>query len=222
MLSKRTLSQRSDILHDLHEHSCLVDNREIFLHSYISNSEEEPGIDYRMVINVQKNLRFLESLNQEPIFIHLFSEGGDISYTLAIYDSIRQCNSHVVILGYGCIASGGTVILQAADTRLLMPNASFMIHYGDAELAVGTIAAMSYMERFKKDLELMLDIYSTKCSEAPFFANQPLVEVKKFFERKIKENTDFYMSSSEALTYGFIDGIVGDKSYPSINNLLKS
>lgn len=219
---KRTLSQRSEILNDVHEHGCLIDSREIFLHSYVSSTDDDPGIDYRMVVNVQENLRFLETISYDPILIHLFSEGGHINYTLAIYDSIRQCNSHVVILGYGCIASGGTVILQAADTRLLMPHACFMIHYGDAEVSINTTAAISFIERLKLDLDLMLNIYVQKCKDCAFFSNQTSAEVKKFFERKMKESSDFYMSSSEALTYGFIDNIVGDDSYSSIDKLLKT
>lgn len=218
---KRTLSQRSEILNDIHEHSCLIDTREIFLHSYISNVEEEPGIDYRMSIHLQKNLRFLETINHDPILIHLYSEGGHINYSFAIYDSIRQCNSHVVILGYGCIASGGTIILQAADTRLLMPRACFMIHYGYADSgSLNSTAAISYMNRLKIDLDMMLDIYVQKCKDCTYFSNQTPIKVRRFLERKIKGSSDFYMSSAETLKYGFIDGIVGQEPYNTLNNLL--
>jgi len=222
MLPKRTISQHSEILNDLHENSCLIDTREIFLHSYISSSDEEPGIDYRMAVNVQKNLRFLESLNCEPILIHLYSEGGDINWANAIYDSIIHCKSHITILGYGAISSAGSFILQSADFRILMPNSWFMIHYGESGTLDHHLGFLTEAEWIKKHMGKWMDIYVSKCKQGIKFNGKTEKYIKQFLNRKICDKMHFYMCPSEAKDYGFIDGILGEKKCIAIENLLKN
>lgn len=65
-----------------------------------------------------------------PITIKLNTQGGDYYHGLAIYDAIRACNNEVTIIGFGYVMSMGSYILQAADHRVLAPNASLMVHYG--------------------------------------------------------------------------------------------
>jgi len=64
------------------------------------------------------------------ITILLNTPGGDWYNGMAIYDTIKNCKSHITIVGIGHVMSMGTVIMQAADERIISPNCRLMIHYG--------------------------------------------------------------------------------------------
>jgi ATP-dependent protease ClpP protease subunit len=56
--------------------------------------------------------------------------GGDWYHGMAIYDAIKYSSCECTIKVYGHAMSMGSIILQAADHRIMMPNSRFMIHYG--------------------------------------------------------------------------------------------
>jgi len=43
-------------LNNIHEYGLDIDNREIYLHSFIDSGSEEGGVDYRVAINFEKNI----------------------------------------------------------------------------------------------------------------------------------------------------------------------
>ena len=48
---------RISIAH-IHDYGINLNTREVYLHSHISDSEdEEPGVDYRMSVRFEKNMR---------------------------------------------------------------------------------------------------------------------------------------------------------------------
>ena len=53
---------------------------------------------------------------------------------MALYDMISAMHCEVTICGWGIVASAGTLILQAADHRLLGPKCTVMIHDGTYEV----------------------------------------------------------------------------------------
>ena len=61
-----TKPQSSDFAGDVHNYSLDFNNREIYLHGYIANCDEDPGVDYRMASSFIKNIRMMnvdENLN---------------------------------------------------------------------------------------------------------------------------------------------------------------
>ena len=46
---------------------------------------------------------------------------------MAIFDAIKICRSHVTILVYGQAESMSSIILQAADKRIMMPNSTLYV-----------------------------------------------------------------------------------------------
>ena len=58
------------------------------------------------------------------------SPGGSWPDGVAVYDSIIASTSPVTIIAYGYASSMTSVILQAADKRVLMPHTEFMVHFG--------------------------------------------------------------------------------------------
>jgi hypothetical protein len=76
-------------------------------------------------------MHVLESKNTtQEITIIMNNPGGDPYHGMAIYDVIRMSACPCTIKVYGYAMSMGSIILQAADYRIMMPNSKFMMHYG--------------------------------------------------------------------------------------------
>jgi len=111
--NKMTLSV--DTISDVQTYGLDVKNRERYLHGYIGNTDEDPGVEYRMAAQFYKNIRLLDSISNLPIIIHMFSEGGEWDAGMAIYDAIALSKSYITIIAYGQASSMSSIILQAAN-----------------------------------------------------------------------------------------------------------
>ena len=217
-----TNSQSSDFAGDLHNYSIDFKNRELYLHGYIANCEEDPGVDYRMSSSFIKNIRFLDAISTDPIIIHMNSVGGNWGDGMSIYDAIRVCRSHITIIPYGQAASMSSVILQAADTRIMMPNSYFMSHFGNSSNCGNYLDTQRWSKFEEKILDTMLDIYTESCIKGKYFSESlkevTEAKVKSFLKRKLK-NGDWYLSSNEAVYYGFADAVLSTRKHKTINSL---
>jgi ATP-dependent protease ClpP protease subunit len=197
-----------DLLHDLHNYSVNIATREIFLHnSFMSDDNKNPGVEYKMASTFVKNIKLLENRSQDPIIIHMQSIGGEWADGMAIYDSIILCKSYVTIISYGQAESMSSIILQAADSRLLTPHSYFMAHYGSSSLSCDYLNAINWMDFEKKLASKMLDIYAKRCVDGEFFDGKDESQVKKYLSTKLKSG-DWFMDPVEAVYYGFADGVV--------------
>ena len=212
----------NNVIDDIHSQNIDVKNREIFLHGQHGSFDDDPGVEYRMATTFIKNIRHLDQIKNEPIIIHMHSLGGNWGDGMAVYDAIKISRSHVTILVYGQAESMSSIILQAADKRIMMPNAHFMCHYGSSANAGNYLDTQNWAKFEKKILEDMLDIYAASCTKGKFFKEhykQPTEEkVKGFIKRKLKSG-DWYLSSHESVYYGFADDVITHRSYGSITSL---
>ena len=212
----------NNVIDDIHSQNIDVKNREIFLHGQHGSFDDDPGVEYRMATTFIKNIRHLDQIKNEPIIIHMHSLGGNWGDGMAIYDAIKISRSHVTILVYGQAESMSSIILQAADKRIMMPNAHFMCHYGSSANAGSYLDTQNWAKFEKKILEDMLDIYAANCTKGKFFKEhykQPTEEkVKGFIKRKLKSG-DWYLTSHEAVYHGFADNVITHRSYGSISSL---
>lgn len=222
---RRTISQKSGLVHDVHEYSINWDTRELYLHAYLGRDESEE-VDERMAQQLIKNLTFLSYLNtnRDPIVIHMMTCGGDWNYGMAIYDAIEACRCPVSILAYGHARSMSSIILQSADYRVLMPNVEFLIHFGTYGNEGNWTSMESEHEQYQKAQSLMLDIYTEKAKNGQFFINKKwsFKRIKKYFDDTMKTKQEWYMTPREAIEYGLADAILGDEGYENIGALLKA
>ncbi len=107
-----------------------IDNRTIYIGSTHKEDGEESGVDNFMAESVIKGMHVLERKNTDQITLLMNNPGGDWFHGMAIYDAIKTSNCYCVIKVYGHAMSMGSVILQAADHRIMTPNSKLMIHYG--------------------------------------------------------------------------------------------
>ena len=221
---RRNISEKSELLNDLHDCNINPDTREIWLHSWVGGDKEEAGIDYRVATSFEKNFRFLtgphNSKKDEPILIHMHVEGGVWEDGFAIYDTIQTCeHAAVTILAYGYAMSMSSIILQAADYRVMMPHSCFMMHYGHTSLDDNFISALSGAELEKKFVSIMLGIYAKRCKESKKLGKKSIKAIHTFLDKKIKEKQEWYLNARETVEYGLADAVLGDKGYENITAL---
>lgn len=208
-------------LYYIHTFGIDVKNREIFLHSCIECAEEEAGIDHRVAVNLEKNLRYLNLLSTNPILIHMHLPGGVWNDCLGIYDAIKFSKAKTILLAYGSVESASSIILQAPDVRILMPNTTVLIHYGSISVDNDHKAAVSSIEWSEKESQKMIDIFTDKCmnSQIAKEKNWKRLMARKHIIAQLANRCDWIITADEALYYGFADGVLGSKRFPSIESL---
>jgi ATP-dependent protease ClpP protease subunit len=219
-LNKKTRGQKNDILEEIHQHNILVETREIFLHGEPGSENEDSGVDYRVGMKFLKNMRFLEQSSDQPIIIHQHGIGGDFDVGMSIYDIIHNSPCYIIMIAYGTACSISTLILQAADIRVAMPNCSFLIHGGQTGIyGLTHKESQSWAEIEQKQYETMLNLYTKAIIGGEFFVNNGMDEKKvyKFISTKLDRKSDWWLLSNGALEMGFIDGVLGSPDWESID-----
>jgi len=166
--------------------------------------EDERGswlVDDWSAQNLIKGLHVLEAENQEPIIINWFSFGGDWDAGMAIRDYMLTCSSHITMKCFGRVRSMGTIILQAADERLISPDCLFLIHYGKAGSEMEhSHDFLAFAEHWKTINIRMEEIYLERIRE-----NKPRFSAAKLREMML---FDLYLKPQEAVELGLADGLI--------------
>ena len=134
-------------------------NRTIYLGSIPNSENIESGVDAFMAESLIKSMYLLETQNHEPITILMNNPGGDFFHGLAIYDCIKGAKSHCTIKTYGYAMSMGSMILQAADHRIMTPNSKFMIHYGYDSQEDNVRTVVKWIDESKRLAYFMENVY---------------------------------------------------------------
>lgn len=176
-------------------------SRTLYLGSFESDPElGESGVDSAMADRLIKGVHLLDQSPYAPITVKMNNPGGDCYHGLAIYDALTLCQSEITIQVYGMAMSMGLIVLQSADYRLLAPNATLMWHPG-SDGYVGH--AIDFQRRAEEDKRLgtvMDAILLPKIREKrPTFTQADLTQKFAF---------DFFMSASDAVTWGLADSIL--------------
>lgn len=132
----------------------------------------------------------------EEILVRINSAGGFVTEGMAIYAALRRHKGNTVAIVEGIAASMASVILQAANKRLVCKGSYVMIHnpwagvQGDAE---ELRKQAELLDKMKGDL---LDIYEARSGG-------------KCDRKKLEELMDqeTYMTAEEAVEYGLADAV---------------
>lgn len=217
-----TIYKQEKLTH-IHDYNIDVDNRELYLHSYIDADENDAGVDHRSSINLIKNIRYLNTISDEPILIHMNIPGGSWEDCLGIYDTIKFSKAKIGIVAYSKVQSASSIIFQAADLRILMPNVNMLIHYGSISIDDEHKAAISSLQWSEKESLKMIDIFVEKWLLSPMAKdkNWKKAIARKHIHSQLANKSDWILTAEEAVYYGFADNILGSKKYPNIDSLKK-
>ena len=159
------------------------------------------GTDHVMAERVIKRLHVLDAKQDAPIAILMNNPGGDEYHGLAIYDAILGCKNHVTITAYGHAMSMGSIILQAADERIMSPNARMLIHHGTwAPPEDHPKTVLSWAEEGQRFSKWMIDMYLAKIREKhPRYRRDTLDRLLDF---------DALLTAQETVDLGLADRLV--------------
>lgn len=212
-LDKKIRYQQDDPLFYIYNHDLDIKGSEIFLGGVdrgyeITPDGSEPGVDYVMASRFIKNARtIMKSRPNDNLLVHQVTCGGDWNFGMAIYDAIRAYPNHVTILAYAHARSMSSIILQAANKRVLMPHCDFMIHmgsYGD----IGTQKEVeSNISFYRRTTPIMLSIYASRMKERGKFENKTLEQIKRWLKKEMDHKENVWMTAKQAVEYGLADEI---------------
>jgi ATP-dependent Clp protease protease subunit len=173
-------------------YSRLLEERIVFMGTQINDS---------IANSVIAQLLFLEKSDpKKDIIMYVNSPGGQVSSTMAMYDTMQLITPDVSTVCLGMAASGGAMILLggAKGKRYALPHSEIMIHQplGGTEGQATDIAIHAeHIIRMKDMLNEMIARHT----------GQKIAKVKNDTER------DKFLSAQEALEYGLIDKIIESK-----------
>ncbi len=179
-------SSNKEYAYDLY--SRLLKDRVVFLSGEINDS----------VSNIiVSELLYLDSLNNDDIYLYINSPGGSVSAGMAIYDTMNYIKSDVKTIAIGLAASMGAFILAngTKGKRCSLKNSEIMIHQplgGTSGQATDIKIAAEHILKTKDKI------------------NKILADVTGNSLKKIEKDTDRdnFMDAKEALNYGLIDQII--------------
>ena len=170
-------------------YSRLLEERIVFLGT---------GINDDVANSIIAQLLFLEKQDpKKDILLYVNSPGGQVTSTMAMYDTMALIAPDVSTVCLGMAASGGAIILMggAKGKRFALPHSEIMIHQplGGTEGQATDIAI--HAEHIIKTKDLLNEMIARH-------SGQKLEKVKADTER------DNFMNAEEALAYGLIDKII--------------
>lgn len=187
------------------------------------HDRSEPGVEYQMSARFIKNIQILSQIDpKHPILIHMKTCGGDWVEGMAIYDAIWACPNPITILSYTHARSMSSIILQAADRRVLMPHSYFLFHEGYLG-AYGTPKFFhSFAEWDKKVIRpTMLDIYVNSLKQKGKFSRRAPERIKEMLQEEMNQKEDVYLTAKEAVEWGFADEVF-DKNWSALTKFSRN
>jgi ATP-dependent Clp protease protease subunit len=163
-------------------------------------------IDDQVANAVVAQLLFLQMDDaKKDIHLYINCPGGSVTAGMAIFDTMNFMHCDVITYCVGQAASFGTLLLAAGTPgkRYALPNSRVMIHQpkggATGQSADITIAAKEVL-RWRSRINDLLAELTGKSADC----------VAKDSDR------DRYMTATEALAYGIVDEVIGQKKRESI------
>lgn len=155
-------------------------------------------INDQVANNIVAQLLFLSAEDPDKdISLYINSPGGSTSAGFAIYDTMQYIKPDIRTICTGMAASFGAILLIAGTKgkRFALPNSEIMMH----QPLGGTKGQATEIEITAKRILRLKDHLNQIISER---TGQEVEKVARDTER------DFFMTATEAKTYGIIDHII--------------
>lgn len=141
----------------------------------------------------------------DALTINISTYGGDVFEAFAIGGVLKDMKKTVTTVGYGIVASAGTVILLAGDKKKMAKNAFFMIHNPTASAGGEASEIRKTADLLDKIQSQIVDIYVTAIEKSGKLIDSDREATAKKVTKWVENETWF--TADEALQYGFIDEI---------------
>lgn len=186
------------------DYSVYAPKRLVYIGDGVGTGAEILEVDATMNELAIKALTFLDSWSTEPITIYLNTLGGDWYHGMGIYDLICSLLSYVTIIVIGHACSMGSIILQAADDRVMSHHSVMMIHDGSEYLSSDAKSVEAWAATIKPVRHQMYSIYLEQIRRTR--SHYTLKQVEKLCEH------DKIFTASQAIEIGLADRVLEKSS----------
>jgi ATP-dependent Clp endopeptidase proteolytic subunit ClpP len=183
------------------------DNNKIYLkenHLYFHDQVNEINVDlvkklmrdYLHKITKTKNQNTFMVIKQKPLFLHIYSPGGDVYAGLSLYDFITEYNKNtpVYTVVEGVAASAATIISVAGCKRYITPNSYMLIHQLSTYFGGNFEQIKDEFGNCEKIMKQLKDIYSKRTK----LTKNQLTDILK---------RDINWCANDCKKYGLVDEI---------------
>lgn len=162
-------------------------------------------VNQHMCDIVQAQLIFLDSVEKKDITLHINSPGGSVLHGLGIVDVMNYINSDICTINTGMAASMGSVLLSSGtkgkrSSLLYSKVMTHQVSHGTSGNVQDT--RINQLEAEKYNF-ILFKILAENCGKT-------YQEVIDFSRR------DRWYNSQEALEFGLIDEVIGEKNMNDI------
>ena len=133
--------------------------------------------------------------------------GGEWKEGMAIYDAIKGCKQHVTIINHTHARSMSSIILQAADERIMTPHSTFMFHAGTVGFHGTYKQFITEAIEAKKTMAQMMNIYIDIMQDNGKLKGKGRKPILRWLNNKMNTSEEVYLSAEEAVEYGFADKV---------------
>lgn len=147
----------------------------------------------------------LSATQGSELTVNISTYGGDVFEALAIGGVLDSLQKNVTTIGYGVVASAGTVILLAGKKRKMAANSFFMIHNPTAVTGGEASEMRKTADLLDKIQTQLVDIYVTAIEKSGKLIDGSRETTAKKVTKWVENETWF--TAEEALQYGFVDEI---------------
>ena len=131
---------------------------------------------------------------RKPIKIYIDSNGGYLTDTFTIIDSIKMSQTPVWTICIGCAYSGGFFAFVCGHKRIAYPHASFLFHEGATSNGGTASQFENYTAFYKRQLKQLKDIVIENSS----ITEEEYSDIKK---------DDVWYTAEDGIEKGFVDEI---------------
>jgi ATP-dependent Clp protease protease subunit len=158
----------------------------------------------------------LYAIQSNELTVNISTYGGDVFEALAIGGVLESLQKNVTTIGYGVVASAGTVILLAGKKRKMAANSFFMIHNPTAVTGGEASEMRKTADLLDKIQTQLVDIYVTAIEKSGKLIDGSRETTAKKVTKWVENETWF--TAEEALQYGFVDEISGPVEFITPTN----
>lgn len=159
-------------------------------------------VDENSISQVIAHMLHLASLDDKPIQFVISTYGGAVDEMFSLYDVMKFLPCPVHTIGLGKIMSAGVLLLASGKkgSRMIGRNSRIMIHPISGAATGNIFDVINEASEMKRMQDLMTELLRRE-------TKMPKAEI----DRVMKLGHDFYLTPEQALKYGIVDKIIGDK-----------
>lgn len=138
-------------------------------HLYFHTGVDEDSVDsvkklmrsYAQKFNRIRKTHTCMKIESKPLYIHIYSPGGDVYAGLALFDYIIQYREHIPVytIVEGLAASAATFISVAGTKRFITPSSYMLIHQLSTFMHGNFEQLKDEFDNSKKLMEKIMGIY---------------------------------------------------------------